>query len=194
MGTMQKFAFNINPLIMDILQKEELLMTKKNTEIKKVVQTESEQSASGADFIWDGWINSFKAFQGFQNEIEERSLEVLANQKELLVSTKETLKSIEKASKEQTNELRNQITNQNCPEPIATWVRSIEEINDKSQTFSWNSDYAVLDFFIKFQGQFEEKSKELVEVQRKIRNEGYEKIEDATEQVKQSFGKVSTAV
>ena len=164
-------------------------MTKKKTEFKKV-----EQSASGVDLIWDGWLNSFKAFQGLQNEIEEKSLQVFENQKKLLASTKESFSSLEKVSKLQTDKWKSQITKQESPEPIANWGKSIEEISDKVQTFSWNSNYAMLDFFSDLQEGLEEKGKEVVEKQKEVRDEGYEKIEVVAEQVKQAFEKVSTAV
>ena len=164
-------------------------MTKKKTEVKKV-----EQVASGVDLIWDGWLNSFKAFKGLQIEIEEKSLPVFENQKKLLASTKESFSSLEKVSKQQMDKWKSQITKQESPEPITHWEKSIEEISDKVQTFSWNSNYAMLDFFSDLQEGLEGKGKEVVEKQKEVRNEGYEKIEVVAEQVKQAFEQVSTAV
>ena len=77
---------------------------------------------------------------------------------------------------------------------MSNWEKRIEEIRDKGQTFSWNSNDAMLDFFSELREGLDGKGKEVVEKQKEVRNEGYEKIEVVAEQVKQAFEKVSTAV
>jgi len=168
-------------------------MTKKNNESKPLV-TASKQSLNGADLIWDSWLTSFKTLQNFQNEIEEKSLQVFEQQKELLNSTRESLSNFEKESKQLTAEWKERLATTEQPEPIANLMSTVEEATKKAQTSIWNPGYAMMDLFSKSQEQFELASKEAVQQQQKSRTEALAKIEEVAEQMKQAQKNVVPAV
>lgn len=174
---MRKIAFYIMTSFTAINTKGELIMAKNNDV--------GQSAVNGAELIWDSWLNSFKSLQGFQNEIEEKSLQVFEQQKDLLNSTREALNNLEQKSKQLTDEFKGHFAATEQPEPIANWVNAVEEATEKAQTSIWKPGYAMMDLFSKSQKQFEEASKEAVKQQQKSRAEALEKIEEIAEQMKQ---------
>jgi hypothetical protein len=157
--------------------KEELVMTKK---IK-----ESQQSLNGVDFFWDGWLNSIKTVQGIQEDLEGKSLQAFGYQKELLDSTRESLSNLEKGSKQLTQDWKERFAEQDQFQPIFNWMKTIEEVTNKTQNSPWNPGYALVDFISKSQEQFEETGKNTVKQQQKARTDVLKTIETVSEQMKQ---------
>ena len=151
---------------------------------KKIM--ESKQSLNGVDFIWDGWLNSIKTVQGFQEDLEEKSLQAFGHQKELLVSTRESLGSLEKGSKQLTQEWKERFAEHDQFQPIFSWMKTIEEVTNKTQNSPWNPGYALMDFFSKSQEQFEEAGKNIVKQQQQARADVLKKIETVSEQMKKT--------
>jgi hypothetical protein len=152
-------------------------MTKKNKE--------SQQSLNGVDFFWDGWLNSIKTVQGIQEDLEEKSLQAFGYQKELLDSTRESLSNLEKGSKQLTQDWKERFAEQDQFQPIFNWMKTIEEVTNKTQNSPWNPGYALMDFISKSQEQFEETGKYTVKQQQKARTDVLKTIETVSEQMKQ---------
>ncbi|PIC63038.1 hypothetical protein CSV79_13855 [Sporosarcina sp. P13] len=152
-------------------------MTKKNDVCQSVV--------NGSELIWDSWLSSFQNLQGLQNEIEEKSLQVFEQQKELLNSTRNALNDLEEKSKKLSNEFKGNFAATEQSAPIMNWVNMIEEATKNAQTSIWNPVHTMTDLFSKSQEQFEQITKEAVKQQQKGRTEALEKIEEIVEQMKQ---------
>ena len=116
-------------------KKGELLMTKKRTEaqhsLKPVDSLNEVQSLNAVDSIWDGWLNSFKTLQGFQTEIDEKSLQAIDSQKEMLNSTRGILSKIEEEANKKTAELKaslqstmKTIEKDQVGSPVSIWMKS----------------------------------------------------------------------
>ncbi|WP_186670979.1 hypothetical protein [Sporosarcina sp. BP05] len=156
-------------------------------------RTEDQQSLNAIDSIWDGWLNSFKTLQGFQAEIDEKSLQAIDNQKEMLNSTRGILSKIEEEANKKTEELKtslqntmNTIEKEQVGSAVSTWMNQIEDINNSVQALSWAPNKAMLDLFSQSQDQFQTSVKEALSQQQQARSEVLETIEKLTEQMKQT--------
>ena len=167
--------------------------TKKGEVCMTTKRTEDQQSLNAVDSIWDGWLNSFKALQGFQAEIDEKSLQAIDNQKEMLNSTRGILSKIEEEANKKTEELKtslqntmNTIEKEQAGSAVSTWMNQIEDINNSVQALSWAPNKVMLDLFSQSQDQFQTSVKEALSQQQQARSEALKTIEKLTEQMKQS--------
>ena len=178
-------------------KKGELLMTKKRTEaqhsLKPVDSLNEVQSLNAVDSIWDSWLNSFKTLQGFQTEIDEKSLQAIDNQKEILNSTRGILSKIEEEANKKTAELKTSlqstmktIENDQVGSPVSIWMKQIEDINTSVQALTWAPSKVMFDLFSQSQVQLESGVKEALIQQQQARSEVLKTIENLTEQMKET--------
>jgi len=151
-----------------------------------------EQVANGVDLIWDGWLNSFKTIQNFQDDVQKKTLQAFTAQKELLDSTVSTFKTIEEESKKASIEWQEKIQNSfkeinNSPLVTdVTWLTNIQEINEKVQTLSWKPNSTMLELMLQSQNQWESTVKSALEQQKQERVQVLGKIEEVTEELKEA--------
>ncbi len=158
---------------------------------KKII--EDQQSLNAVDSIWDGWLNSFKTLQGFQAEIDEKSLQAIDNQKEMLNSTRGILSKIEEEANKKTAELKASFHNtmktiekDQVGSTVSNWMNQVEDINNSIQALSWAPSKVMLDYFSQSQDQLEASVKEALSQQQQARSEVLKTIENLTEQMKQT--------
>ena len=166
-------------------KKGEVFMTKKRTEVQ--------QSLNAADSLWDGWLNSFKTLRGFQTEIDEKSLQAIDKQKEILNSTREIVSKIEDESNKKTAELKASLQNtmktierDQVGSTVSNWMNQIEVISNSVQALSWPPSEVVFDIFSDYQDQWESSFKEALGQQQQARFEVLKTMENLTEQMKQT--------
>lgn len=159
-----------------------------------------EQVVNGVDLLWDGWINSFKTLQSYQDDVQKKTLQAFTYQKELLDSTVTTLNAMEqeakKASKEWQEKVQTtvkEISSNGQLEQISTWLSNIQEINDKAHALSWKPSHAVLDLFVQSQNQWESTVKSTLVQQKQERAEILNKIEELTEQMRDAHKSLLTS-
>ena len=151
-----------------------------------------EQVANGVDLIWDGWLNSFKTIQNFQDDVQKKTLQAFTAQKELLDSSVSTFKTIEEESKKAAIEWQEKIQNSfkeinNGPlANEAAWLTNIQEINEKVQTLSWKPNTTMLELMLQSQNQWESTVKTALEQQKQERVQVLGKIEEVTEELKEA--------
>ncbi|PZX04512.1 poly(hydroxyalkanoate) inclusion protein PhaP [Psychrobacillus insolitus] len=151
-----------------------------------------EQVANGVDLIWDGWLNSFKTIQNFQDDVQKKTLQAFTAQKELLDSSVSTFKTIEEESKKAAIEWQEKIQNSfkeinNGPlANEAAWLTNIQEINEKVQTLSWKPNTTMLELILQSQNQWESTVKTALEQQKQERVQVLGKIEEVTEELKEA--------
>ena len=151
-----------------------------------------EQVANGVDLIWDGWLNSFKTIQNFQDDVQKKALQAFTAQKELLDSSVSTFKTIEEESKKAAIEWQEKIQNSfkeinNGPlANEAAWLTNIQEINEKVQTLSWKPNTTMLELMLQSQNQWESTVKTALEQQKQERVQVLGKIEEVTEELKEA--------
>jgi seryl-tRNA synthetase len=153
----------------------------------------NQQSMNAVDSIWDGWLNSFRTLQGLQNEMAEKSLQAVENQKEFMNTTRGALKKMEEEESKIKEEWKtslqstmNTVDNNQGNPLVSTWMNQIEEINNSVQALSWTPSKIMLDLFTQSQNQFESNIKEALDQQQKGRSEVLKTVEQLTEKMKQT--------
>jgi len=178
-------------------KKGELFMTKKRTEAQQsLIEVDSlneVQSLNAADLLWDGWLNNFKTLQGFQTEIDVKSLQAVDNQKGILKSTRGMVSKIEEEANKKTEELNaslqhtiKTIEKGQLGSPISTWMKQIGDINNSVQALSWAPSKVMLDLVTHSQDQFESNVKKALNQQQQVRSEVLKTVEKFTDQMKQA--------
>ena len=151
---------------------------------------QEKQFANQVDLIWDSWLNGFKTVQNFQEELQQKTLQALSYQKEVLNFSAKTLNTMEeeakKASKNWNEQVQKNVTQSNMKQnpQVSEWLNNIQDITEKVQTLSWKPSHAMLDLFTASQKQLEEAMKKSLVSQQKERTEDLKKIEELTEQLK----------
>lgn len=161
-------------------------MTKKQQQ-QQPKQEEVKQN--GVDLVWDGWFNNVQTFHVLQNEVEEKSIQLLEKQKEAIVAARETFSKLEAQSEKMTAEWKQNLgktTPTEVQPNISGYLTAVEDIGEKVQSFVWNPTRTAFDFFTQSQEQLTANYKELLEIQRQGRKEAVESIETFAEQMKQS--------
>lgn len=168
---------------------------------KKVAENKQQQAVNGVEAIWDSWLNSFKSVQGIQEDMEKKSLEVFARQKDFLEATRKSLSVAEKESKKLAEEWSEKFegsvksVEKSQSELSSNWLSAIKEINEKALALSWNSSHSLVELFSQTQDQLEVTVKEAMKQQDEGRDVALKQVEALTEQVKKAykeiFGKVS---
>ena len=145
------------------------------------------------DTLWDGWLNSFKLVQEFQDEVEKKAIQAVESQKEWLKSTVSTLNSIEeeskKASKEWQDKVKvslNEMNKNKQLDQVTNWLDSLQDINEKVQSFTWKPNHAILDLLENSQEQWEATAKKAIEHQKQERSEAFKKIEELAGELKET--------
>lgn len=175
---------------MDEITEEEFNMTKKKETIEA---SEAKQSFTEVDLLWDGWLNSFKTLQTYQNDLEAKSIQAFEKQKELINTTRETLVGMENETNKLTGEWKENLqktvktVNKEQAGPIVSnWMNQVEEFNDKVQALSWTPSKVMLDLFSQSQDQLESNVKLALEQQQTGRSEALKAIGELTEQMKET--------
>jgi DNA integrity scanning protein DisA with diadenylate cyclase activity len=161
----------------------------------KVVEEKSvdEKVSNVIDVFWDGFFNSFKTFQSFQNGVEEKSLEAFEKQLELFESTFKQLINFEQESKKLTAEwkvnLQEAVTNtltgygvQNLTE----WTDKFEEFEQKVESLTFNPSEKAFKVLSESQTQLESALKEAIEQRQQDRAEVLDVIDEYVDQLKQT--------
>ena len=172
-------------------------MTKKRTEAQhsliEVDLLKEVQSLNPVDLLWDGWVNSFKTLQGFQTEIDVKSLQAVDNQKGILNSTRGMVSKIEEEASKKTEELNaslqhtiNTIEKDQVGSPVSNWLNQIGDINNSVQALSWTPTKVMMDLVTHSQNQFESSVKKTLNQQQQVRSEVLKTVEKFTEQMKQT--------
>jgi len=166
--------------IYEIILKEELLMS----------TVQEKQFVNQVDMIWDGWLNSFKTVQNFQEDVQQKALQAFSYQKELIDFSVKTLNTMEveslKISKDWNEKVQNNVkqSSSNEDEQVSKWLNNIQDITESVQSLSWKPSHVMLDLFIESQSQLEATMKKTLTSQKKERIENFKKVEELIEQMK----------
>ena len=169
--------------IYETILKEELLMS----------TVQEKQFANQVDMIWDGWLNSFKTVQNFQEDVQQKALQAFSYQKELLDFSVKTLNTMEEESKKVSKDWNENIQNNmkqssiEQDQQIPKWLNNIQDVTESVQSLSWKPSHVMLDLFIESQNQLEATMKKTLASQKKERTENFKKIEELTEQMKETY-------
>ncbi|MBK3494131.1 hypothetical protein JFL43_04510 [Viridibacillus sp. YIM B01967] len=157
-----------------------------------MTKVQETQPVNPVDLMWDGWLNNLKTVQSFQEDVQQKALQAFSNQKELLDSSVKTLSTIEEESKKVTKDWNEKVQSNvkqssfKQSEQVSDWLNNIQDITERVQMLSWNPSHAMLDLFIESQNQLEATMKKALDYQQKDRSENFKKIEELTEQMKQT--------
>ena len=157
---------------------------------------QEKQFVNQVDMICDSWLNGFKTMQNFQEELQQKTLQALSYQKEVLNFSTKTLSSMEeeakKVSKSWNEQVQKNVTQSNIKQgpQVSEWLNNIQDITEKIQLLSWKPSYTMLDLFTASQKQLEEAMKKSLVSQQKERTEDFKKIEELTEQLKTTHKKM----
>lgn len=155
-----------------------------------MASVQEKQVVNQVDTIWDGWLNSLKTVQSFQEDLQQKALQAFSYQKELLDLSVKTLNMVEEESgkvskdwneKAQSNVKKSSI---NQSQQVSDWLNTIQNVTETVQLLSWKPSYAMLDLFKESQNQLEATMKKTLANQRKERTENFKKLEELTEQIK----------
>ena len=157
---------------------------------------QEKQFANQVDMIWDSWLNGFKTAQNFQEELQQKALQAISYQKEVLNLSAKTLNTMEeeakKLSKNWNEQVQKNLTQSNMEQnpQVSEWLNNIQDITEKVQLLSWKPSYAMLDLFTASQKQLEDTMKKSLVSQQKERTEDLKKLEELTEQLKTAHKKM----
>lgn len=151
----------------------------------------NEQVEKSVDFLWDGWLNSFKAVQQLQDDVEKKALQAFTYQKEVIESTVSTLHAIEeesqKVSKEWNEKARQAFSDINTNgqlDQVSKWANSVQEITDKVQSLAWKPSNVLTDLFVQSHQNLENSVKRAFDYQQQERAETIDKITELAEEFK----------
>ena len=148
------------------------------------------QFVNQVDMFWDVYLNNFKTVQSFQDGLQQRALQALSYQKEMLASSLKTLNTMEEESQNVTKDLNEKVQenvkllNIKEDEQVSKWLNNIQDITESMQLLAWKPSRAVNDVFIESQNQFEAMTKKILTTHKKERTEYIKKMEELIEQVK----------
>ena len=157
---------------------------------------QEKQFVNQVDMIWDSWLNGFKTVQNFQEELQQKTLQALSYQKEVLNFSAKTLNTMEEEAKKVSKNWNEQVqknvmqSNMKQSPQVSEWLNNIQDITEKVQLLSWKPSHAMLDLFTASQKQLEEAMKKSLVSQQKERTEDFKKIEELTEQLKTAHKKM----
>lgn len=159
-------------------------------------QTEVKESKNVVDLVWKGWLNNFHTYDALQQDMEEKSLQLLDKQKDALEATRQALDKIEKQSGKMTTELKsNYQTPPELTNPVlSSWFNLVEDASDKIQTFTWNPSRSMLDYYSKTQEKMTENYEESLRTQREGRKEAIQSLESFAEQMKDAHKKLLASI
>lgn len=149
------------------------------------------------DVFWDGFLNSFKTFQSFQDGAEEKSLEAFERQLELVETTLEPLNKFEEESKKRTAEwkanlqvvLNNALTGYGV-QNLTEWTDKFEEFEQKVEALAFSPSKKTFEVLSESQAQLESALKEAFGQRQKNRAEVLDAIGEYVDQLKQTQNNV----
>jgi GTPase involved in cell partitioning and DNA repair len=161
--------------------------------LKMAVAKKDEKVLNVVDVFWDGWFNSFKTFQSFQKEVEEKSLQVFESQKELVQAASKQLSQLEEESKKLTTELTTNVQQvlKNALSVIGAdnlleITDKFEEVGKKAETVAFSPSKATIDVLSKSHAQIEKALKDAIAQQQKNRAEVLNAIGGYVDQLKET--------
>lgn len=157
-----------------------------------VAKKAEKQTVNSFDVVWDGWFTNLKVLTSLQNDMEERSLEAVKRQKEMLEVVKEQMEKFEQEAEGMTKEwkettlkqLEQMMPFQNGQ--FQLWLDKLEEVGGKLQTMTTNPYKQLMEVCIQSQTQFESSYTEVLNQQKKHRDEFLKALEEVTEQQKKA--------
>lgn len=157
------------------------------------VAKKEEKVINVVDVFWDGWFNSFKTFQSFQKDVEEKSLQVFESQKELVQAASKQLTQLEEESKKLTTELKSNVQEvlKNAlsvigAENLLEITDKFEEAGKKVESLAFNPSKATIEVLSKSHAQLEKALKEAIAQQQKNRTEVLNAIGGYVDQLKET--------
>lgn len=152
-----------------------------------------EKVVNVVDVFWDGWFNSFKTFQSFQDGVEQKSLQAFESQKEWIQAAREQLNQLEEESKKLTTEwkvnlqdaLKKAQIDFGVPN-LTEWTDKFEEIGHKAETLAFSPGKATVDMLSKSQAQLESAVRKAIEQQQKTRTDVLNAIGGYVDQLKET--------
>jgi hypothetical protein len=132
-------------------------------EVKVVEEKVVEEKVTNViDVFWNGFLNSFKVFQSFQNGVEEQSLEAFESQLELVETTLEQLIKFEEESKKLTAEwkanlqevLNNALTGYGVHN-LTEWTDKFKEVEQKVEALAFSPSKKAFEALSESQAQLE---------------------------------------
>ena len=153
---------------------------------------QEKQFVNQVDLIWDGWLNNLKIAQNFQEDLQQKALQAVSYQKELLDFSVKTLNKMEEESKTASKDWNDKVQNNvkqisKEDQQISKWLNNIQDVTESVQLLSWKPSRVMLDLFIESQNQLEATMKKTLASQKKERTENFKKIEELTEQMKETY-------
>jgi polyhydroxyalkanoate synthesis regulator protein len=135
----------------------------------KEVKVVEEKGTIVIDVFWDGFFNSIKTSQFFQNRVEEKCLEAFESQLDLVETTLEQLIKFEEESKKLTAEwkadfqevVNNALTGYGV-QNLAEWTDKIDEAEQKIEALAFSPSKKTFKAFSKTQAQLESTLKEAI--------------------------------
>ena len=105
--------------------KEELLMS----------TVQEKQFVNQVDLIWDGWLNNLKIAQNFQEDLQQKALQAVSYQKELLDFSVKTLNKMEEESKKASKDWNDKVQNNvkqisKEDQPVSKWLNNIQDVTE----------------------------------------------------------------
>lgn len=142
------------------------------------------------DVLWDSWLNSFKTLQKVQEDVEKKTVEALTAQQQLVGQTITAYSNLEEQSKQFSSNLqqnlKNSVTALPNQEYFTQWLDNVQEITEKTQSLLLNPNAVILDVVTSSQAQLDLTVKTALSQQKEKREETIAKIEELTEQLKES--------
>ena len=111
--------------IYETILKEELLMS----------TVQEKQFVNQVDLIWDGWLNNLKIAQNFQEDLQQKALQAVSYQKELLDFSVKTLNKMEEESKTASKDWNDKVQNNvkqisKEDQQISKWLNNIQDVTE----------------------------------------------------------------
>ena len=150
------------------------------------------------DVLWDSWLNGFKSLQQVQVEAEKKTLEALEVQQQLVEKTVQNLAAVEAQSKQFAEQWQQNVKAGAAQLPVqpqfTQWFETVQQITEQTQQFAWKPNAILTDTLTQTQTQWNDTVKDALEKQQEKREEVITKIEELTEQLKDSHKRLLSAI
>lgn len=146
-----------------------------------VVKSESNCYSNVMETGFVGWWSNFD----FMNEVEQRSLQAIKNQREWIEGTKDQMSQIEENSKHLTKDWKTSVQ-EVAGDNFYEWENILEEISHTSQSISFLPGKTSLNILCSMNDQFEQTLTSAISQQQKTREEFSKVAEDMIEQWKEA--------
>lgn len=130
----------------------------------------------GIDLFWEAYSNGLKKVQGIQDELQEKTIEVLSEQKAWLENSVDALKKMEE------NDVKQESSGEK--EQLLTPFHNVQKMSENVQEYALKRGQVVLDNLIEAQNELHNTTKEILDTHKKGRTEYFKLTERFIEQVK----------